>query len=148
MFPARVESSVDSAAVVREARRWVGAKFAHQGRTDHAVDCAGLVIKVAHSLGLSDFDFTNYSRRPDGATLQNLCDCHMSRYVGDPYPGMVALIRFWKHPQHLAIIGDHAIPGQVTLIHAHSHAHGVVEHILDRTWRDRIVALYVLPGVS
>lgn len=148
MYPELLASSVDSAAVVAEARKWLGVNFAHQGRSEYAVDCAGLVIKVAHALNLSDFDFTNYARRPDGITLEALCDQHMTRrWDKAPEAGLVALIRFGKLPQHLAIIGQHDIPGEFTLIHAHNGAGAVVEHILDLPWRKRIVALYSLPGV-
>lgn len=130
--------------VVAEARKWVGTPFAHTGRTEHAVDCAGLVIKVAHALGLSAFDFTCYTRHPDGFTLRMLCDEHMERRNGME-PGDVALIRFFKQPQHLGIIGDYPVAGNVSLIHAHKA--GVVEHILDQAWRSRIVQVYRLPGV-
>lgn len=144
MCPALPASSVGRAAVVAEARKWIGTPFAHIGRNEHAVDCAGLVIKVAHALGLSSFDFTCYAKRPDGETLQRLCDEHMRR-KGLMEPGDVALIRFLKHPQHLGIIGDYPVVGHVSIIHAVRH--GVVEHIVDDAWRHRIVQVYALPGV-
>lgn len=130
--------------MVAEARKLIGTRFIHTGRNEHGLDCAGLVIKVAHALGLSAFDFTCYTRHPDGFTMRMLCDEHMER-ADDTQPGNVALIRFFKQPQHLGIIGDYPVPGYVSLIHAHKA--GVVEHILDQAWRQRIVQIYRLPGV-
>lgn len=139
------ESSPGRAAVVAEARRFVGTPFQHTGRNEHGMDCAGLVIKVAHALGLSAFDFTCYARHPDGWTMRMLCDEHMTRKDGLE-PGDVALIRFFREPQHLGVIGDYPVAGHVSLIHAYRR--GVVEHILDQAWRQRIVQVYSLPGVA
>lgn len=134
------------AEVVAEARRWVGTPFRHQGRTlGVACDCAGLVLGVAHALGLSSFVFSEYGRDPVG-TLKALCDEHMIQ-TNEQAAGHVALMRFDSEPQHLAILGDYP-HGGLTLIHAASQFKRVVEHRLDPKWQGKIVAIYRLPGVE
>jgi hypothetical protein len=62
------------AQVVSAAREWIGVPFRHQGRTRDGVDCAGVVIKVAHALGLSSFDATGYRRLPAGIGQEKIED--------------------------------------------------------------------------
>jgi len=147
MCPAQPGCSVGRAQVVAAARKWIGIPFAHIGRNEHAVDCAGLVIAIAHELRLSDFDMRSYNQTPDGVTMRALCDQHMVPKDGDPEPGDVLLMRFKRNPQHLAIVGDYPVPGQVSIIHAHRGAMKCVEHILNQEWRERIVRVYTIPGV-
>lgn len=54
-----------SERIVEQAKTWLGVRFRHMGRNRNGVDCIGLVIKVAHELGLTDYDTSCYARRPD-----------------------------------------------------------------------------------
>src|SRR5690606_11249105 len=61
-----------AAAVVAEAREWVGTPYRHQGNVKgRAVDCVGLILGVGHAVGLLDIrreqwaEFANYSRTPN-----------------------------------------------------------------------------------
>ena len=139
---------VTRAQIVAEARSWLGTRWQHQGRVKgHGVDCAGLVIGVAHALGLSDAKVTGYGRRPDGFTLRALCDAHMPAVPLEAMrPGDVVLMRIVRDEQHLGILGEHG--GVLTLIHAHAEKRKTVEHRLDELWRGRITAAYAFPGVS
>lgn len=128
--------------IVSEARSFLGARWQHQGRTINAVDCAGLVIKVAHNLKLSAFDETNYARRPDSYRLIELLEEHMIRKPGQPKPGDVLLLSFQGAAQHLAICT------QVGMLHAYAPARKVVEHGLNDDWRKKIVDVYGYPGVT
>lgn len=132
------------ADVVAAARAWLGTPFRHQGRLrGRGCDCAGLLIGVAHDLGLSDFDFTAYGHLPHADTLRRLCDAHMRPIpIADARPGDVLLMRWVDEPQHLAIVTD------IGVIHAYASARKVTEHGMDDAWRRRIVAAYALPGVS
>ena len=137
------------AQVVAAARGWIGTPFLHQGRARHAgCDCAGLIIGVAHELGLTDFDTADYARTPHGGRLRQVCDEQLR-----PIPereiaaGDVLLLKFIAEPHHLAFGGDY-VHGGLSLIHAYARGRGVVEHRLDATWRARIVAAYRLPGVA
>ena len=143
-----MSSHVPRAAVVAEARTWLGTRWQHQAALKGvACDCAGLVRGVAAELGLATVQPGPYDRRPDGVMLQALCDAHLARIAqADAQPGDVLLFRFADAPQHLAIVGDG--PGYPTMIHAHAPDRRVVEHRLDDVWAARIVAAYRLPGVA
>lgn len=97
------------AAVVAEARTWLGTPYHHQGRVKGAgVDCAMILIDVYHSCGLiPDFDPRPYPP-----------DWHMhrdeERYLGwvkkyarpvdSPKPGDIALFQFGRCVSHGAIV--------------------------------------------
>jgi hypothetical protein len=100
-----------------------------------------LIIGVGRELGLLDFDTQAYGRIPDGQTLRALCEEHLTaKPICEIVPGDVLLLRFTRHPQHLAIVGDRGEP--FSLIHAYADAGRCVEHGADQKWRRRIVAAY------
>jgi len=142
--------SVERQQVVQAARAWLDTPFLHQGRVlGKGVDCAGVVIKVAHVLGLSAFDAFNYSRSPDGVTLRSALDEHMdvvefkAMAVGD-----VVLMSFLRQPQHLAIV---TAVDPFYILHSDAFAPGggrVVEHRLDSEWQRRIRGIYRYRGVG
>jgi cell wall-associated NlpC family hydrolase len=134
--------------VVDQARGYLGVRWQHQGRNQHALDCAGLVVRVAKDLKLSDFDFIDYDRRPFANTMATVMSANCAELTGHRLePGMVALMRFDREPQHLGFIGDYKFGG-LSMIHAYAWSRKVVEHRLDDVWRRRIVALFELPGVN
>lgn len=51
--------------IVAVANGLVGVRYRHQGRNRNGLDCAGLVILIAHKLELTDKDTMAYSRRPN-----------------------------------------------------------------------------------
>ena len=132
---------VEPEAIVAAARSWLGTPWRHQGRLKGvAVDCAGLVVGVGRELGLLAFDTRAYGRIPDGQRLRALCDQHLApKPVAEIMPGDV-LLRFTRHPQHLALAGDRGAP--FSLIHAYAEAGACVEHGADLKWLRRIVAAY------
>ncbi len=131
--------------VVRQARTWLNTPYHHQGRLKGVgVDCAGLIIGVAHELGLSQFDVDGYSARPDGDSLRRLCEQHMGRLAIDALqPGDVLLFQFDAHPGHLAFLSD-----AQAILHAYLPRRRVVEHGLDAAWWRQVVGCYRLPGVA
>jgi len=138
----------ERAAVVTEARSWLGVKWLHQHRSREGVDCAGLVICVARALGLvtPGFDLTGYGRRPDGSLLA-LCDAHMRRIRRDEMqPGDVLVVAIEHEPQHMGIVGDYR-HGGLSLIHAASKAGRVVETRLMFLRNQQFRGAYALPGV-
>ena len=82
-----------------------------------------------------------------GQRLRALCEEHLApKRVAEIAPGDVLLLRFTRHPQHLALAGNYGHP--FSLIHAHAEAGGCVEHGADARWLRRIVAAYAFrqPG--
>ncbi len=53
--------------IVYVANGLVGVPYRHQGRNSAGLDCAGLVIVIAHLLDITDKDTKAYSRRPNAA---------------------------------------------------------------------------------
>lgn len=138
------------AAIVDEARHWIGTRF-HHGASKRGVgaDCIGLIVGVARELGVPEAtDFADYApaqgygREPDPVMIreacrQFLCECAIAR-AGD-----ILLLRFNKDPQHFAIV---TAPGY--MIHAFAQARRVVEHRIDDGWRGRIVRAYSYRGIA
>lgn len=127
--------------IVDEARKWEKTRWHHQGRSRAGVDCIGLVIRVAHALGLSTYDITDYSRQPDPNMMRRLLGEHMEP-VSQPQIGDVLLMKFEMEPQHVAIVTDRGI------IHAYAQARKVTEHRLDEQWQSRIVGAYQFKGIE
>jgi len=138
------------AAIVAEARAWLGVRFRHQGRSAEGVDCAGLVICVGRKLGLlpADLDVNGYSRRPDGVSLLQACGEHLRRIpAGEARAGDVLVFRIERDPQHLAVLADYFAGGHA-IIHAYAPNRSVVENRLDGWWLSHLVAAYRFPGVA
>ena len=127
-----------SAAILAAARAALDTPFVHQGRiAGLALDCAGLIVHVARSIGVSYIDVPAYGRSPHQGLLQATLDANdcIAR-VSDRQSGDILLMRFSSEPQHLAICaGD-------TMIHSYLHVGKVCEHRLSPMWAARIVCVY------
>lgn len=128
------------AAIIAAARECIGTPFSHQGRIlNRALDCAGVAVHAARSVGLQVTEPAAYSRLPNAAMLEWWLDQqpYLDRAsVADMQPADLLLMRFTGEPQHLAVYtGD-------TIIHAYQAIGRVVEHGLDAKWRRRIVRVY------
>lgn len=144
-------------AVVAEARTWADTPFRHQARLKGVgVDCVGLVIGVAHNLGLTDFDTFDYSEQPDETRMGALLREHMLEI---PRADLAAGDIVWLRPvdggaaQHVAIITETA--PRLMMIHAlrrpvnrsNTRVNRVVEHVLDERWESRIVGCFRYRGL-
>jgi cell wall-associated NlpC family hydrolase len=140
-----------AAEIVAAARGAIGTPYFHQGRiAGLALDCAGVPVHVAKTLGVPLSDYTRYGRLPVPAEMRTALDAHLERVpTSSMQPGDVVWIRFEREPQHLAIVGDY-VHGGLSLIHAYNGAgpSRVCEHRLDAEWRNRIVAAWRYPGVE
>lgn len=137
----------DAAAVVAQARTWVGVPFRHQGRARTGVDCWGFPVMVLRALGaLPDgFDRADYPRHPHGDEIERT----LSRYctkLPAPVPGALIAVRWSRQVAHVAVLTD-----TDTLIHCYERAPGggaVIEHGFRGMWRGRLYAgAWALPGV-
>ncbi len=147
-------TTVSRQALVQEARSWLGTPYHHQARLKGVgVDCAGLPVGCARTLGLvaPDFDVEPYPRRPDGVTLIAHCDRWATRVeLVNMAVGDMVVFKIARWPQHIGILADW-IHGGFSVIHALGTADGkgrVVEHRLSAGFLDRFVAAYRLPGVA
>ena len=133
--------------IVTCARSQLGVRWRHQGRSRDGRDCIGLVLYVAHTLGLSDFDTADYDRHAKDETMLLLCKQHLVQI--QPWnmrAGDVAVFAFDKQ-RHIGIITNH-VHGGLGLIHAYAINREVVEGRLDEAWRNRIVGSFRFPGVT
>lgn len=127
-----------AADILTAARACLNTPFVHQGRINGlALDCAGLIIHVAKTLGLPYEDHAGYARLPGNGLLEAALDQQpgLSR-VFDLQAGDVILMKFGGDPQHLGICGGENI------IHAYQPVGKVCEHTLTDAWRRRIVRIY------
>lgn len=132
------------AAIIAAARECIGTPFAHQGRIlNRALDCAGVAVHAACSVGLEVSEPAAYSRLPNAAMLEWWLDNQtFLERVTDMQPADLLLMRFTGEPQHLAVFtGD-------TIVHAYQSIGRVVEHGLDAKWRRRIVRVYRFRGMA
>jgi cell wall-associated NlpC family hydrolase len=134
--------------IIAAARRWLGAPYRHQGRTQSGVDCIGLILAVMEEFGVpAPAAPNNYSKYPSGQLLLRHCDENLVKADKVLVPGSVAILYgVDRLPQHFAIIGEHSnLP---TMIHAFSKRKQVVEHSWDLFWTQRLIAVYEIPGTE
>jgi cell wall-associated NlpC family hydrolase len=127
---------LDRAAIVQCARGYLGTPFAHQGRTKGvAIDCAGLLVCVAHELGLSQADVDGYGRQPDLQVFRSTLREHLGeKAFVDVQLGDI-LTFATPREQHLGIVAG---LDPLSIVHAWEGAGRVVEHVLDQAWRRRV----------
>lgn len=123
------------AAVLAEARTWIGTPYRHRGRVkgpNGCVDCAQLVWAVYHAVGLTpDMEAQEYP--PDWY-------CHRdaerfmevilgrARIVDYPKPGDIALFKVGRLFAHGGIVTEAGWPN---IIHAYAYAKSVTESRAD-----------------
>jgi cell wall-associated NlpC family hydrolase len=161
-----------AADIVAAARSYLGSQFRHQGRTRAGVDCAGLIICVAHDCGLYlDYQHVAYGKIFNGAITLRELTTYLDRVAAsDLRPGDVALFAgsaaHAHRPdpaRHVAIVAGRQqetvsrepssgsplpVHGSLTLIHAYAPLGKVIEHRFDDAWRARLHAAFRLRGVT
>lgn len=127
--------------IISAARSYIGTPFQHQGRLPGiGLDCAGVGIAAAKSLGIPIKDFSGYPRtRFDGMLKKMLDEQESLQQIGinDAKPGDVLLMRISADPQHIAIMSYNGY-----MIHAYANVGKVVEQRIDVDWKNRIIAVY------
>ncbi len=127
--------------IVEAARTYVGTRYRHQGRSrETAVDCVGLLVCVAHDIGLSDFDTDTYSKRPDARQFRaNMLASGCTPVRKDRVEsGDILRVFTMKWPVHLAILDVDEL-GLRWMIHAYAPARKVVrERLTDAFFDDHV----------
>jgi NlpC/P60 family putative phage cell wall peptidase len=150
-------AKVSRAAILAEARSWIGTPYRHQASLKGAgADCLGLIRGVYRVFcGPEKEPITPYS--PNWAeetgqeTLRDAARRHLVEIDttpfrdGEPHKVVdVILIRVRDHgpAKHAAIVS-----GPDTIIHAYDR-HAVAENALPAAWRRRIAYAFRFPGVT
>ncbi len=136
--------------VIDEILTWLGTPYHHLGRAKGVgVDCAGLIIGVAHALGIScEFDVGNYSPLPDSKMMKGHLDNYLERIeLKDARSGDILFMRFMSEPQHLAFVCEYE-EGIKTIIHSFAQVRKCVKHHYDVDWKKRTICAYKFKGVS
>ena len=127
--------------VVEVARGCIGTPFAHQARVaGKGLDCAGLVIECAKSIGAKYIDYTGYPRHPFDGMLEKMLSsqpCLRRVSKNEMLPGDILLTRIKTAPQHLGVYS-----GGGYMIHSYSQVGKVVEQRIDSDWNAKITAVY------
>lgn len=137
--------TVNREAVIEEARKWIGTRWVHQGRSSAGVDCAGLLICVLSDLGLPVEDMQGYRRSPDGLLFRE----HIFRQTTpeiEPAFGSIGLFRESRLPTHTGFFGEQ--DGKLTLIHAYATAGKVIEEVYDHEWPGLLVGVRGIIGLT
>ena len=132
--------------ILTAARQCLGTPFRHQGRqVGVGLDCAGVAIHVAQSIGAECFDVDGYGTVPANGELERALDaqpCLQQVELADRQAGDLLLMRFSAEPQHLAIFAGE------TIVHAYEAVGKCCEHRLSSAWGSRIVRVYRFQGVA
>jgi NlpC/P60 family putative phage cell wall peptidase len=145
-----VAAPLDAAAIVAEARRWIGTPYVHRGALRGAgCDCLGLVLGVWREL-LGPLPAVVPPYAPDWAEAgggEPLFAAArrwlVERPPGEIAPGEVLLFR-WRPEvaaKHLAIATDAG-----HMVHAHEGA--AVAEVAVSQWRRRLAARFRFPGCA
>lgn len=135
--------------IIEEARTWLGTPWRHQGRTRKGVDCVGLIVQVANSLGLnpSGYDFCGYSRHAGGLELLSHFRNNMTeKLISAALPGDVIVFRDNAYPCHVAFASERY--GVIYMIHAYAIRRQVFEETFSDEWRSKAIYCYEFPEIS
>lgn len=146
---------VERAAVLAEARSWIGTPWSHQGRLKGvASDCIGLVVETLRAAGfpLGSFTYPSYGARPVRGSLEAM----VARFLDpipltDILPADIVLVHWKTSPMHIAFVGNYLhrdILAPLSLIHAMLDLGAVQEHILDQRWTQHLSSAWRVPGVQ
>lgn len=139
-----MNTMITSSDLIKNARRYIGVQYRHQGRTRFGLDCLGLVLLALWDCGLEiAHDTPTYSPQVDSALLLSALDPH-TEITQAIKPGTLLIFRISKTPQHLAIA-----TGVNTIIHAYQGGPmRVVEHELVLWWAQRIAQIRTINYVN
>lgn len=133
--------------LITSARKQLGVKWRHQGRTaGESLDCVGLLVVVASASGIPVEDMRNYSMRPGSKTLY----AHLIKYCDEidtaapRLPADILVVSVaGEDPQHTALW-----TGDGTVLHASAKHRKVVEHRFDDETRRGLCKIFRLRGLN
>lgn len=127
---------MDAQTYVAEAKKLVGTKYLHQGRTVNGVDCLGLVVLPAIACGLKVIDCTVYPKLGAGPQLLAALEEQLVRCDGTQI-GDILVFDLGSANYHLAIRTGYGI-----LYASYSLTGLVTETVYRKPWTDRYIRAY------
>jgi hypothetical protein len=138
---------VNHKQIIEIANSYIGIPYRHQGRSKVVgMDCAGLVICVAHDVGISTFDTSSYSRRPNPTEFTREMikgGCTEIRF-DKRQNGDILRIAEDRWPVHSGIL-EIDDQGEEWLIHAWLPARKVVKEKLTEKRKNQISTVWRYP---
>lgn len=126
------------------ARSWLEVPYKDKGRDRQGIDCLGVLTMAAKDAGLSDFDTTEYPRRPVPRDFLRGMKKHLDRIQKrDAGHGDILVFVEPKHPCHIGIL-DVDPRGIMYVIHAYAPARKVIrEAMTDERWGRALMAFRI-----
>jgi cell wall-associated NlpC family hydrolase len=122
------------------ARSYIDVPFHHQGRSRGGLDCIGLIVVPAQTLGIVVKDQKGYSRQANPMMLRHHMGDSLDR-IGDDLscavPGDILLFHADGHPDiplHVGLLTEW-VNGGYGLLHAYYDNGRVTETNLDDHWK-------------
>ena len=131
--------------IVVAARRYLGVKYVHQGRSRYGIDCRGLGTCVAYDLGLADIQVDDYGRQADPRRFQDECRQHLDRIQFHQVEPGDAMTFYYDGHRHFGIITSMK---PMKVIHAFEPAGKCVEVPMDDELVGRVRGCWRFRGVS
>ncbi len=146
------------------ARKYLGVRFRHQGRTMDGIDCAGLLVVSAWDCGINSWSkeaHFGYDRLPDGVTVNKIMNCICEKlpvHKETMIPGHIVQISYtsggFERVTHMGVLTD--MGGRydlgedyvLGLIHAYMPKRKVVEHRLDEQWFTQVKGVFRPRGLA
>ncbi len=132
--------------IVYVANGLVGVRYRKQGRNSSGLDCAGLIIVIAHLLDISDKDTTAYSDSPnveEFTTFMLETGCKQLSY-GQHEHGDIIRLNTAGWPVHLGVYEIDEW-GQEWYIHAYAHHRKVTRDPLTDLVKAQISSVWRFP---
>lgn len=124
------------------ARKYLGVRWRHRGRSRYSIDCAGLVVLAYRDLGVKITDYSNYGREPHNDGLIDAIKVSFGEPVLGPIRSDdILVIRYDIYPHHVLIAGERK-GGGFNVIHADGHYGKVIEHRLDEKMMNQITHIF------
>lgn len=155
MRPPTPSSDALRAAVVGEARRWLGTPYLHQARVlGVGCDCVGLILAAGIDSGVlcvpsaAWVPFAAYSRTPNPRRIERALRLFL-RPCDDPGEGDVGWCDWGMGPPMHLMIRTILPDGRAGMIHADGRGpKRVVEHGFAAEWPDRVHSWWRYPAIE
>jgi cell wall-associated NlpC family hydrolase len=137
--------------VVAEARKWLGVRYRHKGRSERGLDCLGLLVMVGRAFDIPHTDATDYSGWPRGdlLILQTLDRFLVRQPPSAALPGCIGVFAERRLPGHVGVFSVRH--GAIHVIHASLPP---PSRVIEAPWQVisrrelHLIAHYALPGMS